>query len=86
MADIEHEEREERLLERRIAREKAEREHVAALTAENMRLRAIVTAIYEWVDRVEAAGGTTCIAGIGTAHSMIESLKKNKARVMEQMQ
>lgn len=44
--------------------------------------RALLTidAIYQWVDKVEAAGGTTCISGVASAHAMLASLKKNRGR------
>lgn len=40
-----------------------------------------IEAIYEWVDRVEKAGGTTCMEGVAAAHAMMKSLKKNRARI-----
>ena len=42
---------------------------------------AVIDSFYQWVDRVEKAGGTTCISGIAECHAMISSLKKNKARL-----
>jgi hypothetical protein len=42
---------------------------------------ATIAAIYDWVDRVEKAGGTTCMEGVAAAHAMMTSLKKNRARV-----
>lgn len=44
--------------------------------------RAIATigAIYQWVDRVNDAGGVTCIAGVSAANAMIASLNKNRKR------
>lgn len=41
---------------------------------------AMLDAVYQWVDRVEKAGGTTCIAGIAECHAMLTSLKKNRKR------
>ena len=40
-----------------------------------------IDAIYQWVDRIETAGGTTSMEGIAVAHAMIASMKKNRARV-----
>jgi hypothetical protein len=40
-----------------------------------------IEAIYQWVDRVERAGGTTSIEGIAVAHAMFKSLKSNKSRL-----
>ena len=42
---------------------------------------AAIASFYAWVDRVEKAGGTTCIAGVAEAHAMMKSLKGNKARL-----
>lgn len=41
---------------------------------------AALQAIYQWVDRVNDAGGCGTISGIATANSMIASLNKNRAR------
>ena len=41
---------------------------------------ATIGAIYQWVDRVEAAGGATSIAGISACHAMLKSLRTNAAR------
>jgi len=40
-----------------------------------------IGAVYQWVDRVEKAGGTTCISGIAACNAMIKSLRKNADRV-----
>lgn len=40
-----------------------------------------IEAIYQWVDRVEKAGGTTSIEGISVAHAMFKSLKANRKRL-----
>ncbi len=42
---------------------------------------AAIASFYAWIDRVDKAGGTTCIAGVAEAHAMIKSLKNNKARL-----
>lgn len=41
---------------------------------------ATLGAVYEWVDRVKAAGGPTCIAGVAACNAMIASLEKNRSR------
>ncbi len=46
--------------------------HVAAAT---------IDAMYQWIDRVEKAGGTTSISGIAACHAMITSMNKNRGRV-----
>jgi hypothetical protein len=39
-----------------------------------------IGAIYEWVDRVQKAGGTTSISGVAACHAMLTSLEKNRVR------
>lgn len=41
---------------------------------------AYLGAIYQWVDRVEKAGGATSIEGVATCHAMLTSLRKNADR------
>lgn len=41
---------------------------------------ATITAIYQWVDMVNAAGGTTSIEGVAKCHAMLKSLDKNRKR------
>lgn len=41
---------------------------------------ATLGAVYQWVDRVRAAGGPTCISGIAACKAMIDSLEKNRKR------
>lgn len=41
---------------------------------------AVIGAIYEWVDKVEKAGGATSISGIASCHAMLTSLRKNADR------
>ncbi len=41
---------------------------------------ATIDAVYQWVDRVEAAGGATSIQGVAACHAMLTSLKKNRSR------
>jgi hypothetical protein len=40
-----------------------------------------IEAIYQWIDRVEKAGGTTSIEGIAVANAMFKSLNSNKSRL-----
>ena len=47
----------------------------AAMTA-----AVLIGAIYEWLDRVEKAGGATSIEGVAACHAMLTSLRKNAAR------
>lgn len=42
---------------------------------------AALDAIYQWVDRVNAAGGTTCISGVASCNAMLTSLKSNRERM-----
>ena len=42
---------------------------------------ALLAGVYEWLDRVEKAGGTTSIEGVAACHAMLKSLRKNKSRV-----
>lgn len=42
---------------------------------------ATLTAIYEWLDRVEKAGGTTSISGVAACHAMLKSLRANEPRL-----
>ena len=42
---------------------------------------ALLAGVYEWLDRVEKAGGATSIEGVAACHAMIKSLRKNKPRV-----
>ena len=41
---------------------------------------ATICAIYQWLDRVKEAGGTTSISGIAACHAMLKSLESNRAR------
>jgi len=41
---------------------------------------ATIGAIYQWLEKVEAAGGATSIAGISSCHAMLTSLRKNADR------
>ncbi len=48
----------------------------AAVNASNL-----ITGMYEWFDRVDAAGGATSISGVAACNAMLESMKKNKPRI-----
>lgn len=41
---------------------------------------ATIGAIYEWLERVEAAGGAKSLSGGAACHSMLTSLRKNADR------
>ena len=40
-----------------------------------------ITAIYQWVDMVEKAGGVTSISGVAKANAMFASMNKERGRV-----
>jgi hypothetical protein len=41
---------------------------------------ATIAAIYQWLDRVEKAGGATSISGVASCNAMLTSLRKNADR------
>lgn len=41
---------------------------------------ATIGAIYEWLERVERAGGATSISGVAACNAMLTSLRKNADR------
>lgn len=41
---------------------------------------ATIGAIYQWLERVEAAGGATSISGIAACNAMLKSLRANADR------
>lgn len=41
---------------------------------------AVIGAIYQHLERVEAAGGATSISGVAACNSMLKSLRQNAAR------
>lgn len=41
---------------------------------------AMIGAVYEWVDRINAEGGATTISGVAKCHAMLQSLEKNRTR------
>ena len=42
---------------------------------------ATIGGIYEWLERVEKAGGATSIEGVAACSAMLKSLRKNASRV-----
>ena len=42
---------------------------------------AVIASFYEWIDRIEANGGTASLSGIASCHAFVESMKKNRRRV-----
>lgn len=53
-------------------------DHELLTAAKNAALT--IGAIYEWLDRVEKAGGATSISGIASCNAMLSSLRKNADR------
>lgn len=41
---------------------------------------ATLGAVYEWLERVEKAGGATSIEGVAVCHAMLKSLRQNAER------
>lgn len=41
---------------------------------------AVIGAHYEWLERVEKAGGATSVSGVAACHAMLKSLRKNAER------
>lgn len=41
---------------------------------------ATISAIYQWLERVEEAGGATSISGVAACNAMLKSLRKNAER------
>jgi hypothetical protein len=41
---------------------------------------AVIGAIYQWLERVEKAGGATSLEGVAACHAMLKSLRKNADR------
>lgn len=41
---------------------------------------AVIASIYQWLERVEKAGGATCIEGVAACNAMLKSLRKNADR------
>jgi hypothetical protein len=42
---------------------------------------ATIGAVYDWLERVEKAGGATSISGVAACHAMLKSLRKQAPRV-----
>lgn len=55
-------------------------EHDQDLLKAAQNAAATIAAIYQWLDRVEAAGGATSMSGIAACHEMLKSLRKNAGR------
>lgn len=41
----------------------------------------VIGSIYEWLDKVDRAGGATSIQGVAACNAFLGSLRKNRARV-----
>ena len=48
----------------------------AAVNASNT-----IHSIYQWIDMIDEAGGTTSIAGIAKCQAFMTSMKNNKSRI-----
>lgn len=48
----------------------------AAVNASNT-----IHAIYQWVDKIEAAGGATTISGVAACNAFLKSMRKQKPRL-----
>jgi hypothetical protein len=48
----------------------------AAVNASNT-----IHAIYQWVEKIEAAGGARSISGVAACHAFLESMKKQGPRI-----
>jgi hypothetical protein len=48
----------------------------AAVNASNT-----IHAFYQWIDKIEAAGGAKSISGVATCHAFLESMKMQKPRI-----
>lgn len=44
---------------------------------------AMLGAVYEWLDRVQANGGATSLAGVASCNAMLKSLEGNRARAQK---
>lgn len=44
---------------------------------------ATISAFYQWIDRIDEAGGATSISGVAECHAFLASMKKNRARLEE---
>ena len=42
---------------------------------------AVITSIYEHLERVEKQGGATSISGVAACHAMLTSMRKNAKRI-----
>lgn len=41
---------------------------------------AMLGAVYQWLDKVNAAGGATSISGVAACNAMLKSLERNRSR------
>lgn len=41
----------------------------------------VIVTIYELLDKVEKAGGTSSISGVAACHALITTMRKNKAEI-----
>lgn len=41
---------------------------------------AMLGAVYQWLDQVQAAGGATSISGVAKCNAMLKSLESNRER------
>jgi hypothetical protein len=48
----------------------------AAVNASNT-----IHAIYQWVEKIEAAGGAHQMSGVAACHAFLESMKKQRSRI-----
>jgi hypothetical protein len=55
-------------------------EEASALLKAATNAAAMLSAVYQWLDRVKAAGGATSISGVASCHAMIKSLEGNRDR------
>lgn len=46
----------------------------AAVNASNT-----IVSFYEWIDRINAAGGAASISGVAECHAFLKSMEKNRA-------
>jgi hypothetical protein len=65
-------------------------DEIERLRAENERMREALTratvtivGVYQHLERVEKAGGATCIGGIAACNTMLKSMRKNASRIDE---
>lgn len=57
------------------------REQRADLLTTAKNAAASISAIYQWLERVEKAGGATSLEGVSACHAMIKSMRRNADRI-----